>query len=113
MNELERARICSRIAQARHEAGYTQEEMADLLGIKIRTYQYYEDDRVPYRRIRDISEATGRSEQWLLHGFDPASSQREQEDRLDRVEFVLGQVLEELRALRSERGSSGAPEAEE
>ncbi len=35
-------KLSERIQEQRKEAGKTQQEMADFLGVKIRVYQYYE-----------------------------------------------------------------------
>lgn len=58
-----------RIAQARREMGLTQDELADLVGVKMCQIQYYEAGQSnPYRKIREIAEATGKSVGWLMHG---------------------------------------------
>lgn len=61
-------RICKRIKKARVEAGFTQREMADLLGLTERGYQNYERNRVPFRLLGRISELTGKTQEWLLRG---------------------------------------------
>lgn len=71
MSELERLAICARIKQARQQAGLTQEELADLLHVRQRTIHNYETDRVPWRLVSQIAEATGVTSQWLLHGDEP------------------------------------------
>ena len=35
-------KLSERIQEQRKEAGKTQQEMADFLGVKLRVYQYYE-----------------------------------------------------------------------
>jgi transcriptional regulator with XRE-family HTH domain len=62
--------ICSRVQQARKEAGFTQDEMADLLGMTMRGYQNYETDRVPWRKLDKIADLVGVTQMWLLRG-DP------------------------------------------
>jgi len=60
-----------RIKQARTEAGFTQDELADLIGVGMRQVQYYEaDESDPYRKLAKIAEATGKPIAWLLRG-DP------------------------------------------
>jgi transcriptional regulator with XRE-family HTH domain len=60
--------ICERIKQARKGAGFTQEEMASLLGITQRGYQNYESERVPFRRLGEIARLTDVEQEWLLRG---------------------------------------------
>ena len=70
MAELDRAAICARIAQARTEAGLTQDELGDLLGVHYRTVQTWESmkqPRVPWDRLDEIARATGKTKEWLLH----------------------------------------------
>ena len=91
--------ICSRIQQARKEAGYTQQEMADLLGMTMRGYQNYESTRVPFRWLDKIAELTGKSQEWLLRGdleaATPSLTPAVVVDRLDQLE----QSVESLRLL--------------
>ena len=82
------AEICARIKQARTEAGYTQQEMADLLGMTMRGYQNYESVRVPFPQLGKIAELTGVTQMWLLRGdlvAEPASPS-EIFRRLDHLE---------------------------
>lgn len=72
MDERLQAEICARIQQARIEAGFTQQEAADTLGLTLRGYQNYESVRVPFRRLGDIASTFGVSEPWLLRGQSAA-----------------------------------------
>lgn len=60
--------ICERIKQARKAAGFTQEDMANLLNVTTRAYQNYERDRVPFRSLTKIASLASVSEAWLLQG---------------------------------------------
>ena len=63
--------IGARLKHARLEAGLTQEELADLVGVSTRSWQGYEaGDVVPYRHMTRIAEVTRRPLAWLLHGDD-------------------------------------------
>lgn len=63
--------VGDRIREARQEAGLTQDELSDLIGVGMRQIQYYESgESNPYRTLRRIAEATDRTVGWLLHG-DP------------------------------------------
>lgn len=72
MDSYQQAEICARIKQAREEAGMTLEDMADALGVTQRAYWNYEHIRVPFKRLGDIEELTGKSQGWLLRGESPA-----------------------------------------
>ena len=72
MEEGRSKEICARIKEARRLAGYTQPEMADLLGLTLRGYQNYESERVPFGRLIEIAKLTNVEEQWLLYGVTPA-----------------------------------------
>lgn len=89
--------IGDRIRQARTEAGLTQDQLADLVGVGMRQIQYYESgESDPYRKLRQIAEATGKPIDWLLRGDDATEP--------DEGEVVarLSAVEEQLRALRQE-----------
>lgn len=61
--------IGRRIAQARREAGLTQEELARLIGVTTRSVQGYEAGNVtPFRHLRKLEEATEKPRGWLLYG---------------------------------------------
>jgi transcriptional regulator with XRE-family HTH domain len=74
MNEELQEEICARIKLARTEAGMTLEEMADALGVTQRAYWNYENNRVPFRRMTEIAEITGKSQDWLYRGDPPPSA---------------------------------------
>lgn len=74
MDEQLQREICARIKQARIEAGFTQQEAADTLGITMRAYQNYEASRVPFRALSRVVEIFGVPEPWLLRGGDPAEA---------------------------------------
>jgi transcriptional regulator with XRE-family HTH domain len=93
MAELHKAEITARIRQARKEAGLTQPEMAKLLEVAMRTYQNYEDERVPWDLMGRISDVTGRSLRWLLHGEDDAEPSQQVMLRLDRLDRKLDELL--------------------
>jgi PAS domain S-box-containing protein len=56
-----------RIAQARKEAGLTQQELAERVGVTRRSVQGYESGAVlPYRHLERLAEILDRSPPWLL-----------------------------------------------
>lgn len=89
--------IGARLKHARHEAGLTQEEMADLVGVSTRSWQGYEGgDVVPYRHMGRIAEITRRSVAWLIHGdtdevsHDPDEMQRLREELATEIARLRG-----------------------
>jgi transcriptional regulator with XRE-family HTH domain len=67
--------IGRRIAQARREAGLTQEELAGLIGVTTRSVQGYEAGAVtPFRHLRKLEEVTEKPRGWLLYGESGSSS---------------------------------------
>lgn len=68
MDKQLQADICARIKQARIEAGFTQAEAADTLGVTLRAYQNYESVRVPFRSLSRMAAVFDVPERWLLHG---------------------------------------------
>jgi transcriptional regulator with XRE-family HTH domain len=100
MDELQEAEISARIKQARKEAGLTQTEFAELLEVIPRTVQNYESGRVPYPRMKQIADITGKSIRWLLHGTgaDPGVESALIE-RMDAFEARLAGLDDLLRQL--------------
>lgn len=100
--------ICARIKEARMQAGFTQQEMADLLDLTLRGYQNYENERVPFRRIGEIARLTRVEERWLLYGGG-AMAQAEQLEALATVVDLLHSIDEHLvrieRAMPARTGS--------
>lgn len=92
---FEQGSIGRRIAEARRDAGLTQDQLSDLVGVSMRTIQNWEGgDTSAYRHMRQIAEITGRSLQWLLHGEsgeDESLAKRVEamQSQLDRIEQLL------------------------
>jgi transcriptional regulator with XRE-family HTH domain len=69
MRHNQEGTIGRRIAQARREAGLTQEELAGLIGVTTRSVQGYEAGTVtPFRHLRKLEEVTEKPRGWLLYG---------------------------------------------
>lgn len=97
---IEPLAVAARIKQARLEANLTQEEMADLLHVRQRTYQNYESQsrrlvRVPFRLLDQIAEATDKTAEWLLHGTAAPADP----DQMERTLEMLESIDERLRTL--------------
>lgn len=94
--------IGARIAQARHDKGWTQSELADLLVVHRNTVDNYEAGKgIPNRDLQGIAGVLGVEFRWLLHG--PAL----QDPLLDvqqKLEAVLALLLE--RELADEAGET-------
>ena len=102
MAELQRKEIIGRIRQARKEAGLSQPEMAELCEVATRTYQNYEDFRVPWGLLGRIGEAAGRPLGWMLHGDDNPTT--ETPDLLAALADLQAKTDEALRLLRRLEG---------
>lgn len=111
--------ICMRIQTARAEAGYTQAELARMLGMTTRSYQRLEGEkaiRVPYRWLPQIAEFTRRSPIYLMYGIDPAYVTPNLSNRLEaltsdaeQTATTLAHIAETLSRL--ERKIEGVEEA--
>jgi transcriptional regulator with XRE-family HTH domain len=105
--------IGARIATARKEAGLTQEELADLVGVSTRSLQGYEaGEVVPYRHMARLSEVTRREVAWLLHGDDPTSAAPADLRRVVREEVASALAhVEELLERLADQAPPAPPEA--
>lgn len=92
--------IGGRIAQARKETGgMTQEELAALLHVSVRSVQAYESGEVvPYRQMSELERVLGKPVAWFLHGDAAVRSDSEIMDELQRQGRVLDRVLAILEA---------------
>ena len=71
----ERVRVGRRIARARKEAGLTQKQLADRIGVARRSVQGYESGSVaPYRQLQHLAEALGQSRQSLVAEHPPPAA---------------------------------------
>ena len=62
-------RAGERIAKARQRAGLTQRDLAESLGVTIRTIQNYESgSSAPHRHLHRIAALTGATRGWILYG---------------------------------------------
>lgn len=93
--------VGQRIRQARTEAGLTQDELSDLVGVGMRQIQYYEAGTSnPYRTLRRIAEATRRDVGWLLHGDPPMGGEGEGAvEAVASIHYSLQELAETVKAL--------------
>ena len=69
VSQFEARAIGARIAQARKEAGFTQEELAEMASFSKRSLQDYEGGKtIPYRHLREIGALTRKTPEWFLYG---------------------------------------------
>lgn len=113
MTRLQTAQVAGRMRDARIEAGLTQEQMAELVGVHKRVIENIENNRLvkgPYQYVNAWSDITNWTVQQLLHGDartqgeDAAVLEALQENsrRLDALEDLAGRLeggLAEIRAL--------------
>ena len=98
--------VCERIRRARTKAGLTQEQMADLLGVKSRTYQNYEYDRIPWDKLDTIAAETGVEKDWIVTGA--TGDETTLREHLDRVEGELQALRRLLEGRPNGTGSGGS-----
>ena len=88
------ATIGRRIAQARHEKRWTQEQLARTIGRSTATIRKYEADAVvpPIDVLRGIADATGHHPEWFIQDRAP--------DHVPDLETVLHHTERQLRDIR-------------
>lgn len=99
MDEAPSKGVGARIARARREAGYTQAELAQQLGITTRSIQNYESGAIiPYRHLARIELLTQKRRGWLLDEDDTGAGAFSEVLETMRQEMVVMQKrLDELR----------------
>ena len=90
--------IGSRIREARLEAGgMKQRELADLLGVSERSVVAYESGEViPYRFMRDLERALGKSAAWILHGEEAVPNEAELISEIKNLRREISALLAKL-----------------
>lgn len=84
-----------RVRQARIEADFTQQELADLIERHKRTIENYENVRVPeWKELTKIARVLDRDIEWFLYG-DEARSQLVDE-QLAEIDRKLDLILTEM-----------------
>jgi HTH-type transcriptional regulator, cell division transcriptional repressor len=112
LNVFEAEVIGERIARARTEAGLTQEELAELIGVSTRSLQGYEAGAVkPYRHMAKLSSTLNRPVAWFLHGEEEDTRLSETQSLRERVEGLADQLDRIERLLRGRAGPSSTRRA--
>jgi transcriptional regulator with XRE-family HTH domain len=95
VQQLAAKEIGARIALARKEAGFTQEELAVTSSFSQRSLSNYESGvSIPYKHLRELSRLLQRPTEWFLYGEEePDETVSEQlaeiVARLERIEQLL------------------------
>lgn len=93
MAEFDRKAIGARIAQARHERGLTQDDLAALASFSKRALQEYEGGvRIPYKHLAELHRLLRKPTEWFLYGDqgpEPDEVDPDVMERLVRIEQVL------------------------
>jgi transcriptional regulator with XRE-family HTH domain len=98
LEDVDRAAISERMQRSMKEAGYTQDEIADLLHVSKRTVQTWVSQKiktVPYDMLDEWAEATNVSKRWLLHGEADTAPRADMDDRFSQaMRDAVREVLE-------------------
>lgn len=114
MAHIEEAEVRARIQRARKEAGLSQPQLAELLEVITRTVQNYEatdgkNGTVPWEKLNQIAEITGKSVGWLLHGDDDEIAMLT--TRLEEFEHQQAAISEKLARLLPDDDAPLTPES--
>ena len=101
--ELDPPAISRRIAQARKQAGFSQHQLAEQLGVHWRSIQNWErpDQSVPWDRLSEIARITGTQTEWLLGA--PATEGVEGDEAARLREEIMALRVELLKELDEQR----------
>ena len=90
--------IGARIREARLESGgMKQRELADLLGVSERSVVAYESGEViPYRFMRDLERALGKSAAWILHGEEAVQNETELISEIRNLRREIAELVAKL-----------------
>lgn len=97
MTRLQTAQVAGRMRTARIEAGLTQEQMAELIGVHKRVIENVENNRLvkgPYQYINAWSDVSNWSVRRLLHG--EATQPDEDDDGMADLRLYVERLAEEL-----------------
>lgn len=108
--------IHQKIKQARLSAGLTEAELAEKIGVKRSTYQYWETKTPAVENIKRVSRALGKhddyffgSDESFVSEPEPTYNSREVQDKtifnLSEANIILAKAVFNL----SEKVNSGAP----
>jgi transcriptional regulator with XRE-family HTH domain len=90
-----------RLLALRHELGMTQQQIADLVGVKRGAWNTWEEGRIPREQAkvaRLIADRTGYERDWLLYGGELGATPTDDDHPTGRFPVRVG--AQELRARR-------------
>jgi transcriptional regulator with XRE-family HTH domain len=104
--EVELLEMGQRIAELRESHGYKQEWIADQVGVKLRTYQFWQQGKHPPTgdALEKLAELFGVTPRYILKGETPDlfAGQNEVAQRLDRIEAQLETLTTAVRLLAAQ-----------
>jgi transcriptional regulator with XRE-family HTH domain len=91
-SDAEKKRIGERIAEARRAKGLTQRALADLVGVKERAVQGWEQGEThPYRRLPILERVLDRDREWLLGATAKQAPRSVRETSATRISDLIAQ----------------------
>jgi transcriptional regulator with XRE-family HTH domain len=90
------------IYKLRRDKGMSQEEVANLMDISLTSYRKIEkgETNLISERISQLAGALGITEQELLWGYNPNSSQQQMQAEIQRLRQALEEKTEQIELLK-------------
>lgn len=94
--------IKNNIYKLRRDKGMSQEEVANLMDISLTSYRKIEkgETNLISERITQLAEALGITEQELLWGYNPNSSQAQMQAEIQRLRQTVEEKSEQIELLK-------------
>lgn len=88
-----------RIARLRRDHGFSQQYIADYVGVRLRTYQFWQQGKSPpeQENLEKLAELFGVTPKYILKGETPELLVQ-REDQLDRIEAEVTAIRKALEA---------------
>ena len=104
--------FAARLVLLRHDLRMTQQEVADLVGVKRGAWNTWEDGRIPREQAviaKRISDATGYDLRWLLYGQPVSASPTDDDHPTGRFPVRIGAQEQKVRRTQLRRTSAEPP----
>lgn len=99
MEETQRLQIAQRVRELREQSPFSQQEMADKLGISLRAYQKLEHNGLQrWKRAEELGEIFEVDPGWIWHGQKDPIPTEDVEDLLHQILGRLDEIESRLRA---------------